>query len=77
MMAVYKSRKEIKREMRESTEISGDGMSYHEISNILGISVHEVKKIEYRALMKLKKPNEKNKKFLRYLKEKSHNYHEG
>ncbi len=40
-----------------------DGMSYEEIAKKLNISVAEVRKIEKRALRKLRVPSDKNKKF--------------
>ena len=51
----------------DEVNISEDGMSYHMIAKILGISVQEVKNIEYQALRKLKTPNEKNRKLRDYL----------
>ena len=56
------SQTEKKRLSLENVEITEDGLSYQEISKILEIPEGEVKKIERRALMKLKAPNALNKK---------------
>jgi len=53
-----KSRKQIKQELREEAQVQEDGMSYEEISEILGISKREVMKIERAAMRKLKAPGE-------------------
>lgn len=61
-----KSRKQLKQEMRENASITTDGMSYDEISEILGISKTEVRRIEQSALRKLKKPGVLNKILQQY-----------
>jgi len=43
-----------------------DGMSYEEISQVLGISVGEVKAIEIQAMKKLRMPSVVNKSLHRY-----------
>ena len=50
-----------KRELQEDNLTPEDGMSYIEISNILVLSIAEVKKIERVALSKLKTPSNLNK----------------
>jgi len=66
-MKKFKSRKEIKQEIKDNATLNEDGMSYDEIATILGISKFEVKKIENEALRKLQVPNSLNKKFKNYL----------
>ncbi len=51
----------------DDINITEDGMSYHMIAKVMGLSVQEVKNIEASALKKLKIPNEKNKKLHNYL----------
>ena len=52
----------------EDVNISEDGMTYHMIAKILGISVQEVKNIENSALRKMRIPNATNKELREYLK---------
>jgi len=61
-----KSRKQIKQEIKDNATLTEDGMSYDEISEILGISKAEVRRIERDALRKLQVPTEKNKVLRRY-----------
>jgi DNA-directed RNA polymerase sigma subunit (sigma70/sigma32) len=60
------SRKEYKENLRKNASLTEDGMTYDEISAILGISKAEVRKIEDQALKKLKLPTEKNKELKKY-----------
>lgn len=63
-----KSRKQLKQERVDNANINEDGLSYHEISKILNIPVHVVKRIESDALRKLRQPNsEANKKLHKYM----------
>ena len=64
-----KSQKQLKKERIENADLQEDGMSYDEIAEILGISKREVMKIERRALQKLQRPNELNKRLRTYHKE--------
>ena len=73
-MAMYnkngrKSQKQLKKERIQNADLQEDGMSYDEIAEILGITKREVMKIERRALQKLQKPNEQNKRLRTYHKE--------
>ncbi|MCD6435694.1 MAG: hypothetical protein J7L15_04840 [Clostridiales bacterium] len=52
----------------EDVNISADGMTYHMIAKILGLSVQEVKNIENSAIRKMQIPNIKNKELREYLK---------
>ncbi len=52
----------------KDVNISDDGMSYHMIAKILGLSVQEVKNIEASAIRKMQIPNELNKELREYLK---------
>lgn len=60
------SRKELKAKMLQEASITEDGLSYQEISKILNIPIHVVKRIEIDALRKLQAPTEKNKKLHKY-----------
>jgi len=64
-----KSQKQLKKERIQNADLQEDGMSYDEIAEILGISKREVQRIEKRALQKLQKPNELNKRLRTYHKE--------
>ena len=61
-----KSQKQLKRERTDNADITEDGMSYEEISKILGISKREVRRIEREAIQKLQEPSKINKKLHRY-----------
>jgi DNA-directed RNA polymerase sigma subunit (sigma70/sigma32) len=60
------TRKQLKQNIRDNASITEDGMSYDEISAVLGISKAEVRRIEREALRKLQAPTEKNKILRRY-----------
>ena len=61
------SRSEEKHKKAQTLEISEDGMSYLEISNILNLPIHVIKRIEIDALRKLRMPNsDVNKKLHEY-----------
>lgn len=65
-MTKTKTRKELKSEMLDAASITEDGLSYQEISKILNIPIHVVKRIEIDALRKLQAPTEKNKTLHKY-----------
>ncbi len=63
---MQKSRKALKAEMLDTASITEDGLSYQEISKILDLPIHVVKRIEVDALRKLQAPSNKNKELHKY-----------
>lgn len=60
------TRKEQKQKMLDDAAITEDGLSYQEISKILDLPIHVVKRIEVDALRKLQAPTAKNKSLHKY-----------
>lgn len=63
----YRTFKQQKKDAVDGS-INEDGMTYEEIGKILGLTIVQVRRLEYVALQKLKRPTTENRKFYDYLK---------